>query len=65
MPEVLDAALFGDGLHVVVGRAEAGPAIRQRLEGAGFEQVELEAIEPSLEDVFLRVIAGAEAERVA
>jgi len=63
--EVLDVALFGTSLHLALERAEQGPLVLKRLEAAGFVPVALEPIEPSLEDVFLRAIAEAEAGRAA
>lgn len=53
-PYVLDVAVFGDALHVVV--AEAAPAIstlRLYLKERGVGVTKLEAIPPTLEDVFV------------
>lgn len=60
-PLALDAAVFGAGLHVRVGDADAaGDAIRRRLAAAGLEVTRLEAIEPSMEDVFVSMIEQEE-----
>ena len=59
---ILDAAVFGAGLHVRVrdsGRAD--PLIRALLGEKGIEVRELKAIEPSMEDVFVAVIEREEA----
>jgi ABC-2 type transport system ATP-binding protein len=53
-PFVLDVAVFGDALHVVV--PEAAPAIsgiRLYLSERGVAVIKLEAIPPTLEDVFV------------
>jgi ABC-2 type transport system ATP-binding protein len=55
---VREAALFGRGLHVVVHKAEeAGPAIRRALGEKGYAVDSVENIMPSLEDVFVSLIA--------
>ncbi len=60
------AAVFGDRVHLTVASAAAdGPAIEAALRQAGFEPREAHAITPSLEDVFIERIAGAEAEAAA
>jgi ABC-2 type transport system ATP-binding protein len=56
-PEVRSQMVFADRLHVVVGDARrAIPALRADLEGAGATVLEVERIEPSLEDVFIAMI---------
>lgn len=53
-PEVLDAAVFGSALHVVVPRAEASiPNLQQYLKQRGVTVSRMERIRPSLEDVFV------------
>jgi hypothetical protein len=48
------AALFGDAIHVTLGaRARDWPVVRQALEGAGVELLDVHQIEPGLEDVFM------------
>jgi len=62
LPGVLDAALFGDRLHAVVDApGEAGSLIESQLAAAGFAPVEVRAVPPSLEDVFIKFIRDAEA----
>jgi ABC-2 type transport system ATP-binding protein len=59
LPEVRRAAVFGDRLHLSVASAERdGPAVTAALARAGFPVLELTAIEPSMEDVFIERIAG-------
>ena len=53
-PGVRRAALFGDAIHVTLGaRARDWPVVRQALEGAGVELLDIHQIEPGLEDVFI------------
>ncbi|MGH9787985.1 MAG: ATP-binding cassette domain-containing protein [Candidatus Acidiferrales bacterium] len=53
-PGVLDAAVFGNSLHLVVeNAAAAAPALRDHLRWQGLEATRLEPIPPSLEDVFV------------
>jgi ABC-2 type transport system ATP-binding protein len=54
--------LFGDRLHVRVERAEDGPRVRQALEGEGITDLHLRPIVPSLEDVFIDLLARAPSE---
>jgi ABC-2 type transport system ATP-binding protein len=57
LPEAT-VGLFGDRVHVVARDAVAAEArTRQLIAGAGFELLSLQSIEPSLEDVFVSVIA--------
>jgi ABC-2 type transport system ATP-binding protein len=61
LPGVLDAAVFGGGLHVTVDDPESTTErIRRKLAGAGIEVRRLEKILPSLEDVFVSMIEGDE-----
>jgi ABC-2 type transport system ATP-binding protein len=54
---VKEAALFGNGLHVVVEQgAAASQAVRERLHKCGFQVERVEQIVPSLEDVFVSLI---------
>jgi ABC-2 type transport system ATP-binding protein len=54
---VKEAALFGKGLHAVAADGEAAArAIRQRLETRGYRVDRIEAITPSLEDVFVSLV---------
>jgi drug efflux transport system ATP-binding protein len=72
LPDVKEVALFGRGLHAVAADAgKAGPAIRAALAAGGFRLDRLEAVTPTLEDVFVSLIeshdrngaAGAEVGR--
>jgi ABC-2 type transport system ATP-binding protein len=61
VPEVLDAAVFGSSLHVVVADAEAAlPRIRAILEARNIRTQKIEPISPSLEDVFVALTATRE-----
>ena len=54
MPEVLDAAVFGSALHLVVqDAAAAAPKIEKFLADHGVSVGRIETIRPSLEDVFV------------
>jgi len=58
---ILDVAVFGSGLHVVVDDVEASmPLIRAALAAKGIEIRRLEPIDPSLEDVFVALIEAEE-----
>jgi len=53
-PGILDAAVFGNRLHVVVADVNtATPLIRQALEAKNLHVARVELIPPSLEDVFV------------
>jgi ABC-2 type transport system ATP-binding protein len=57
---VLEAGLFGRVVHVAVedaGRGEAG--IRRALERAGITVHGIDAVDPSLEDVFVARVRAA------
>jgi ABC-2 type transport system ATP-binding protein len=61
IPGVLDAAVFGSGLHAVVADpAPAMPMIREALEKKQIRVGRLERIPPSLEDVFVSLTASRE-----
>lgn len=61
MDGILDVAVFGGGLHVTVDDPEAAsPRIREALSAQGIEIRHLEAIEPSMEDVFVAMIEREE-----
>jgi ABC-2 type transport system ATP-binding protein len=63
---VLEAALFGTRLHVVVAEAEEGRRlILERLERDGNTPASVERIVPSLEDVFIHCIEAEDAARAA
>jgi ABC-2 type transport system ATP-binding protein len=57
LPEVREAQVFGDTLHLVVTDAMRDSArIRTVLQGQGVVDVQLRAIVPSLEDVFVALL---------
>jgi ABC-2 type transport system ATP-binding protein len=56
-PPVREAAMFGSALHVTVPSPEEIGAVRQVLERTGIEVQRLEPILPSLEDVFVSLVA--------
>jgi ABC-2 type transport system ATP-binding protein len=58
---ILEVAVFGSGLHIVVDDVEgASERIRRSLEAQGIEIRRLEQIQPSLEDVFVALIEAEE-----
>ncbi len=58
-PGVLDVAIFGSDLHLVVKDAQATiPQIRKRLEQEGVHVSHIEPVRPSLEDVFVALTAN-------
>lgn len=53
-PGVLDAAIFGNAIHVVVASAEeAIPVLKKYFAGRGIVVSKIEPISPTLEDVFV------------
>jgi ABC-2 type transport system ATP-binding protein len=61
LPGVLDVAVFGSGLHVVVDEIDASKdRIQRALTQNGIEIRVLEQISPSLEDVFVGLIEAEE-----
>ncbi|HEY1241171.1 MAG TPA: ABC transporter ATP-binding protein [Bryobacteraceae bacterium] len=61
VPGVVESAVFGSGLHVVVNDGEAVmDRIRKKLEEEKIEIRRLEPITPSLEDVFVALIEAQE-----
>jgi drug efflux transport system ATP-binding protein len=61
VPGVSDVALFGDRLHVVLADPAIAAALERDLSSVGCEDATVREIVPSLEDVFIRVIARADA----
>ena len=58
-PGVLDAAVFGNALHLVVEKAETAiPELREDLSKRGVTVTAIEPIRPTLEDVFVSLTAG-------
>jgi ABC-2 type transport system ATP-binding protein len=65
-PGVLDAAVFGSNLHVVVADANTLiPFIRETLQGKGIRVVRVESIAPSLEDVFVSLTSARQSQKEA
>jgi ABC-2 type transport system ATP-binding protein len=63
---ILEVAVFGTRLHVVVSDAAAGkPRIEELLARDGYVPVEVTRIVPSLEDVFIHCIEAEDAARAA
>ncbi|MDR3792838.1 MAG: ABC transporter ATP-binding protein [Terracidiphilus sp.] len=61
-PEVSDAAVFGDSLHLVVeDAAKAAPHIREFLSVRGIAVNRVEKIRPTLEDVFVSLTTARRA----
>jgi len=59
--EVVEAAVFGSGLHLMVrDAATAESAVRAALAERGIEVKRLAVIEPSMEDVFVAMIEQEE-----
>jgi ABC-2 type transport system ATP-binding protein len=62
-PEVMDAAVFGNALHLVVRDADAVvPRIKKILAEKGVVIGHIEKIRPSLEDVFVSLTTASDAE---
>jgi len=54
IPEVIDAYFYGDRYHLVVAKSYGGPErLAARLRDRGIDILQLEEIEPSIEDVFV------------
>jgi ABC-2 type transport system ATP-binding protein len=61
LPQVREAAVFGDGLHVATTRPEeVEPAIKATLAAHDIGLKRLEPVAPSLEDAFISLIQRAE-----
>jgi ABC-2 type transport system ATP-binding protein len=59
VPGLLDSAVFGNSLHLVVASAaEAVAPVRAHLEKQGVQVGRVEPIRPTLEDVFVSLTAG-------
>ena len=53
LPGVRTATVFGQSMHLLVEERLSEQTIRDELKRAGIPQVEMHAIGPSLEDVFV------------
>ncbi len=60
LPGVAEVALFGERLHVVLTGPEVAASLAPGLAAAGYDDAAVREISPSLEDVFVRVIAAAQ-----
>ncbi len=61
LPQVVEAAVFGDGLHVGTLKAqEAEAAIPAALKAQGIRLKRMTRVEPSLEDAFISLIMRAD-----
>jgi ABC-2 type transport system ATP-binding protein len=61
-PGVMDAAVFGNALHLVVEDAASSiPKLQSYLVERGIKVIRMEKIRPSLEDVFVSLTTGREA----
>jgi len=61
LPQISEAAVFGDGLHVATTKGpEAEAAMKEALAAAGINIRRLGRVEPSLEDAFISLIERAE-----
>ena len=59
-PGVLDVAMFGSALHALVDQADVrSPELQTRLNSAGFANVRLRRINPSLEDSFVHLVSAS------
>lgn len=61
LPQVIRANLFGAVVHLVVDRPDAAPQVRDGLSARGVVVDDIRQIEPSLEDVFVALLAGERA----
>jgi ABC-2 type transport system ATP-binding protein len=57
VPSVTDVAVYGSGLHLLMRDSSSPGRIREVLTGSGIEIRRLEEIRPSMEDVFVALIA--------
>ena len=63
-PDVIDAAVFGNALHLVVRDATAAvPQIKKYLSDHSISVGRIEMISPSLEDVFVSLTAARDSGR--
>jgi ABC-2 type transport system ATP-binding protein len=62
LPQVAEAAVFGNGLHVAtLHPAEAEPAIKETLTAGQIAFERIERVPPSLEDAFISLVQSTEA----
>ena len=59
LPGVRSAALFGDSVHALMAPGADVDAARRGIAAAGLSVLDVESIEPSLEDVFIHLVGGS------
>jgi ABC-2 type transport system ATP-binding protein len=59
-PDVLDAAIFGNSIHLVIPRISAVQGLREYLSKKGITVFRIEEISPTLEDVFVALTTKRE-----
>jgi ABC-2 type transport system ATP-binding protein len=59
-PAIHSAALFGDAVHVLLDADVAVETITVPLHAAGLSVLDVEEVEPSLEDVFIHLVGAAD-----
>jgi ABC-2 type transport system ATP-binding protein len=57
-PRVVQASLFGAGIHFSLRETEDLPPVEKELTSSGLGALHLEPIQPSLEDVYLSLVEG-------
>ena len=57
-PRVVQASLFGAGIHFSIREAADLPYVEDELASSGLASFHLESIQPSLEDVYLSLVEG-------
>ena len=57
-PRVVQASLFGAGIHFSLRQAEDLSPVKNHLTASGLAAFDLEPIQPSLEDVYLSLVEG-------
>ena len=60
-PGVRSAALFGDAVHALLAPGSDAAGASAALERAGLAVLDVEEVEPSLEDVFIHLVGGDDA----
>ena len=59
-PAIRSAALFGDAVHVLLDDDMAKEAVTAPLTAAGMSVLDVEEVEPSLEDVFIHLVGASD-----
>ncbi len=57
VPDVIDAAIFGDKLHILLREGREAPNFSSLLQQKGVVAGALRRIVPSLEDVFVQLVS--------